>query len=131
MDQKFFSCAHCGNVVFLMKNAGVPIQCCGERMRELVPGTTEGAAEKHIPVYQVEGNRVKVCVGSAEHPMTQEHSIEWVFLQTRQGGQFKALLPGRGPEACFALCDADEVEAVYAYCNLHGLWKASAAPVQG
>ena len=93
-------------------------------MQELVPGTTEGAAEKHIPVYRVEGNRVSVNVGSAKHPMEEAHSIEWVALQTRQGAQYKILRPGRGPEASFALCDADEVEVVFAYCNLHGLWKA-------
>ena len=108
----------------MLKDAGVPIMCCGEKMKELVPGTTEGAVEKHIPVYRVEGNRVNVCVGSAEHPMQEEHSIEWVALQTKQGAQYKRLLVGRKPEVSFALCDADEVEAVYAYCNLHGLWKA-------
>lgn len=124
MELKFLICAHCGNIVSVVKDAGVPIMCCGEPMKELVPGTTDGAAEKHLPVYKVEGNRVNVCVGSAEHPMQEEHSIEWVALQTKQGAQYKKLLPGRKPEASFALCDADELEAVYAYCNLHGLWKA-------
>lgn len=124
MKQRFFSCGHCGNMVVMVRDAGVPIMCCGEKMKELIPGTTEGAAEKHIPVYRVEGNRVTVCVGSAEHPMTEEHSIQWAALETKQGAQYKAMLPGRKPEVNFALCDADEVEAVYAYCNLHGLWKA-------
>lgn len=124
MEQKFLACGHCGNIVSVMKDAGVPITCCGEKMHELIPGTSEGSTEKHIPVYRVEGNRVNVCVGSAEHPMMPEHSIEWVWVQTKQGAQYKTLSPGRSPEVCFALCDADEVDAVYAYCNLHGLWKA-------
>ena len=124
MEQKFYVCKHCGNIVAMIKNAGVPIMCCGEPMEELIPGTAEASTEKHIPVYQVDGNRVTVCVGSTHHPMLDEHSIEWVYLQTKQGGQYKTLRPGRSPEVSFALCDADEVEAVFAYCNLHGLWKA-------
>ena len=124
MKLNFLFCKHCGNIVSVVKDAGVPILCCGEEMRELVPNTSEGAGEKHVPVYQVEGNRVKVSVGSTAHPMLEEHSIQWVALQTKQGAQYKALNPGRAPDASFALCDADEVEAVFAYCNLHGLWKA-------
>ena len=124
MEPKFLICAHCGNIVSVVKDAGVPIKCCGENMKELVPGTTEGAAEKHLPVCQVEGNRVRVKVGSTAHPMEEEHSIQWVALQTKQGAQYKTLAPGRSPEVCFALCDADEVEAALAYCDLHGLWKA-------
>lgn len=124
MKLNFLTCAHCGNVISMIQDAGVPVTCCGEPMRELRPGVTEAAGEKHVPAYEVEGNRVSVCVGSVEHPMTAEHSIRWVALQTRQGAQYKTLNPGRSPSVSFALCDADEVEAVYAYCNLHGLWKA-------
>ncbi len=93
-------------------------------MKELIPGTVDAAVEKHVPAYTVEGNTVTVKVGSVEHPMIPEHYIEWVSLQTKQGNQRKALTPGTKPEVCFALCDGDEVEAVYAYCNLHGLWRA-------
>ncbi|MDO4313200.1 MAG: desulfoferrodoxin family protein [Eubacteriales bacterium] len=124
MEQKFYICGHCGNIVAGVKDAGVPIMCCGEKMKELIPGTTDAATEKHVPVYKVEGNLVKVNVGSVEHPMQPEHYIEWVALQTKQGYQSKRLEPGSAPEVCFALCDGDEVEAVYAYCNLHSLWKA-------
>lgn len=98
--------------------------CCGQKMTELIPGTTEASAEKHIPVYQVENGIVTVRVGSADHPMLPEHYIEWISLQTKQGNQRKVLHPGDEPKACFALCEGDEVEAVYAYCNLHSLWKA-------
>ena len=123
MEQKFYICEHCRNIVTNIKDVGVPVVCCGEKMKELVPGTVDAAVEKHIPVHSVEGNLVKVFVGSTEHPMQPEHYIEWVSLQTKQGNQWKALKPGEKPEACFAICDGDEVEAVYAYCNLHSLWK--------
>ena len=124
MEQKFYICEHCGKMVALVKESGVPVMCCGQKMTEIIPGTTDAAVEKHVPVYMVENNIVHVKVGEVEHPMTPEHFIEWVSIQTNQGNQRKALKPGDQPEICFALCDGDEVEAVYAYCNLHGLWKA-------
>ena len=85
MEQKFYICEHCGNIIAKVKDSGVPVMCCGEKMKEIIPGTTEASTEKHIPVYQVEGNLVTVKVGSAEHPMLPEHYIEWVSLQTKQG----------------------------------------------
>lgn len=124
MEVKYFICDHCGNIVEKVVDSGVPVVCCGQPMRELVAGSVDAAVEKHVPVYAIEGNVVNVTVGSTEHPMLPEHYIEWISLQTRQGVQRKMLQPGEAPKACFALCDGDEVEAVYAYCNLHGLWKA-------
>lgn len=100
------------------------IKCCGEKMVELVPGTSDGAREKHVPVYVKEGNIITVTVGDIEHPMTDEHYIEWVELQTKYGKQRKTLKPGNLPKATFVLVEDDEVESLYAYCNLHGLWKA-------
>ncbi len=124
MEQKFFICPHCGNIIAMVKESGVSVVCCGEKMKALIPNTTEAAGEKHVPVYTVEGNKVKVNVGSVNHPMLAEHYIEWVSLQTKLGNQRKALKPGDAPSVCFSICDGDEVEAVYAYCNLHSLWKA-------
>ena len=124
MKKKFFIFEHCGNIIAMVKDKGVPVMCCGQKMTELVPGTTDEATEKHVPVFSQEGNKVVVKVGAVEHPMTEEHSIEWVSLQTKFGNQRKPLHPGEKPEVCFAICQGDEVEAVYAYCNLHGLWKA-------
>lgn len=124
MEVKFYICEHCGNIVAKVKDAGVPVMCCGEKMKEITANTVEAATEKHIPVYEVKGNIVEVTVGSVEHPMTEEHLIEWVLLQTREGNQRKVLKAGDAPKVCFALTEGDEVEAVYAYCNLHGLWKA-------
>ena len=103
MEQKFYICEHCGNIVAMVKNTGAPVMCCGQKMTEIVPGTADAAAEKHIPVYQAEGNLVKVRVGSAEHPMLPEHYIEWVSLQTRQGKPRKVLLPGGQPDVCLAI----------------------------
>ena len=124
MEQKFYICERCGNMMAAVKESGVPVMCCGQKMTLIVPGTVDAAQEKHVPVYRVEGNQVVVNVGAVAHPMLPEHYIEWVSLQSKFGNQRKALVPGAKPEACFALCEGDEVEAVYAYCNLHSLWKA-------
>ena len=91
-------------------------------MTKLEAGVVEASHEKHIPVVKVEGNTVTVEIGSVAHPMTEEHSIEWVYLQTNVGGQRKDLNAGDAPKVVFALQDETPV-AVYAYCNLHGLWK--------
>ncbi|MBZ4670517.1 MAG: Desulfoferrodoxin [Oscillospiraceae bacterium] len=124
MGKRFFICKHCGNIIGMLHDSGVPMSCCGEQMTELIPNTTDAAHEKHVPVVTVEGNKVSVKVGSVEHPMTAEHFIAWIYLETKHGGQRRALNPGEKPEAVFELAD-DEAIAAYAYCNLHGLWKAN------
>lgn len=123
MEMKFYICAHCGKIIAVVKETGVPVMCCGEKMSEIIPGTTDAAAEKHIPVYEVEGGKVTVTVGAVSHPMTEEHYIEWISLKTKEGNQRKSLKPGDEPKACFYIGEDDEIEAVYAYCNLHSLWK--------
>ena len=120
---KFYKCEICGKIVAMVKETPVDTMCCGQTMRELVPGTTDGATEKHVPVYTLEGNTVKVKVGSVEHPMTDAHHIEWIAIETENGNQRKELKPGDKPEATFALVPRDKVKSVYEYCNLHGLWK--------
>ena len=124
MEQKFYICEHCGNIIAMVKDKGVPVMCCGQKMTEIIPGTSDASQEKHVPVYTIDGNLVKVKVGSAEHPMLPEHYIEWVSLQTKYGNQRKVLKHDGKPEVCFASCDGDEIEAVYAYCSTHSLWKA-------
>ncbi|MBQ1567309.1 MAG: desulfoferrodoxin Dfx [Erysipelotrichaceae bacterium] len=121
---KFYRCAKCGQMVAIVEKKGCPIMCCGQPMEEVVAGTTDASVEKHVPVIKQEGNLVTVTVGAVEHPMVEEHYIEWIALQTKQGNQRKKLNPGDKPEAAFALVDGDEVVAAYAYCNLHSLWKA-------
>ena len=121
-DNKFYICEHCGNIVGMIHNGGVPMMCCGQKMAKLEAGVVEASHEKHIPVVTVEGNIVRVSVGSVTHPMSEEHHIAWVYLQTNRGGQRKCLDVTSAPEVTFALSDETPV-AVYAYCNLHGLWK--------
>ena len=123
---KFYVCAHCGNIVAFANDAGVPIVCCGQKMAELVPNTVEASVEKHLPVISQEGNIVTVTVGSVDHPMGEEHLIDWVALETQQGNQRKQLIFDGEPKVQFALVEGDAVIAAYAYCNLHGLWKAEA-----
>ncbi len=124
MEMEFYRCKHCGQIVAVVKKTGAPLVCCGEKMEKIVPGTTDASVEKHVPVYEMKGNVVTVTVGAAAHPMLPEHYIEWVSLQTKFGNQRKALKPGDEPKVCFTVCEGDEVQAVYAFCNLHSLWKA-------
>ena len=123
----FYKCAHCGNfVTFLTEKAACTPMCCGVKMEEIVANTVDAAREKHVPEVAVEGNLVKVQVGSVAHPMLEEHNISWIALETKTGNQRKTLKPGEAPEAVFALVEGDAPVAAYAYCNLHGLWKAEA-----
>jgi superoxide reductase len=124
MEQKFYICRGCGKIIQMIQGSACPTKCCGEPMEELIPGTSDGAHEKHVPVFSVEGNIVKVQVGEVIHPMMDAHYIQWIQLQTNQGIQRKNLTPQDEPKAEFALTDGEQVEAVYEYCNLHGLWKA-------
>ncbi len=121
-DKKFFICKHCGNILGLILDTGVPLMCCGEAMEALIPNTKEAATEKHIPAVTKEDGYIKVDVGSVAHPMTAEHNISFVYVETKAGGQRKALLVDGEPCAKFCFID-DEPVSVYAYCNLHGLWK--------
>ena len=124
MEMRFYRCETCGQIIAIVKKTGVPVMCCGKPMKELIPGTTDASLEKHVPVYEVGNGLITVHIGSSAHPMIPEHYIEWVSVQTRFGNQRKALHPGEEPKVCFPICEGDEVEAVFAYCNLHSLWKA-------
>ena len=119
---RFFICRHCGNQVHIIHDAGVPLFCCGTKMEELIPNTVEASGEKHLPAVTVDGDKVIVNVGSVDHPMVDVHWIEWVYVATENGGQRKVLKPGEAPHAEF-LMNGEKPVAVYAYCNLHGLWK--------
>ena len=121
MKTTFYICRHCGNLARMIHDAGVPMMCCGQKMDELLPNTVEASGEKHLPVVTVEDGAVHVNVGSINHPMIPEHYIEWIYVQTENGGHLKSLKPGDDPSASVCLGD-DKLLAVYAYCNLHGLW---------
>ena len=123
----FYRCKSCGNFVsFLGEKTACTPKCCGEGMTELTANTTDAAQEKHVPVVSVDGDTVTVKVGSVDHPMTEEHLIQWILLETSQGYQKKDLAAGQAPCAQFRLADGEKALVAYAYCNLHGLWKAEA-----
>lgn len=120
----FLKCAKCAKIVEIIQKSGCPTMCCSQAMVELKANTTDGAVEKHVPVVTVNGTTVTVKVGSAEHPMADDHWIQFVTLETTAGTQRKILNPGQAPEAVFALPEGEKAVAAYEFCNKHGLWKA-------
>lgn len=127
MADRFYYCKHCHNLIGVIHASGVVPVCCGEPMTQLVANTVDASKEKHLPVVQIEekecGRRVNVSVGSVAHPMTPEHLIEWIYVETCCGGHRISLSPESAPEAVVVLPTKEKPLAVYAYCNLHGLWK--------
>ena len=121
-NEKFYICRTCGNLVNVINASGVPMMCCGKPMEALEPNTVEASGEKHIPAVTVEEGAVHVMIGSVEHPMVDVHYIEWVYLQTENGGQRINLKPNQEPKVTF-LPGNEQPDAVYAFCTLHGLWK--------
>ena len=131
MKTKFYLCKHCGNVVMKLVDSGVTPVCCGEEMIELTPGTSDGAVEKHLPAVlsnscsskrcKDDDCTLKVQVGSVPHPMLDAHHIQFIYVETENGGQLRYLNPGEEPEAEFCTCH-DKPVAVFEMCNIHGLW---------
>ena len=124
MKTRFLRCKHCGNIVGMIHDAGVPVVCCGQPMVELVANSTDAAGEKHVPVVEVSGNKVVVKVGEVAHPMTEAHLISWIYLETNLGGQERFLTAADEPKAEFVLAEGEKALRAYEYCNLHGLWVA-------
>ena len=122
---KYFICEHCGNIIEYVKDTGVPVMCCGQKMTELVPGTSDGAHEKHVPVVTVKEDLVTVTVGAVEHPMMEEHYIQWIVIETTKGSHRVNLNYTDSPKAEFKLANGEEFVAAYEYCNIHGLWKSN------
>ena len=122
-DMKFYICKTCGKIVKIVKDSTVPVMCCGKKMEELIPGSVDASAEKHVPIFTVDDNKVFVMVGDVVHPMSPEHFIEWIAIETESGMQIKYLSADGQPAASFCMGSQDRLIAVYAYCNLHGLWK--------
>lgn len=124
MEVKFYRCEHCGNIITKLVDKKVPVFCCGQKMTELTANTVEASQEKHVPVATIiDEHTVKVNVGGVDHPMIEEHYIQFLYLQTENGGQIAYLKPGQAP--CVTFHCGEKPIAVYAYCNLHGLWKAT------
>lgn len=125
MNMKFYECKTCGNIITYWKEKGPKVSCCGSEMVELLPNTTDASKEKHVPAYNIKDGKVKIKIGSIEHPMADDHYIEWILLETKKGYQKLNLKPHDYPEAEFTLMKDDEVVAVYEYCNVHGLFVAT------
>ena len=121
-EAKFYRCNRCGLMIAVVKDGPCTPVCCGEKMELLDAGSVDAAREKHVPELTVEGDELVVRVGSVEHPMLDVHYIEWIAYVSPKKTVIKYLKPGEKPEATFHI-DGDDV-TVYAYCNLHGLWKA-------
>lgn len=119
----FYSCEKCHAVIEEIYGNKQDYSCNGTKLKELTPNTSEGAQEKHLPVVERNGNEVIVKVGSVFHPMSDEHSIEWVYLETKKGCQRVNLSASEDPVATFLIPEGDSPIAAYAYCNLHGFWK--------
>lgn len=115
------------SIIMLIGGNGQNITCDGKPMNFLTANTTDAAQEKHVPQVTVDGKKIFVKVGSVAHPMTEAHLIQWIYLQTKKGGQYVNLTASDKPEAEFIVADDDEPIAAYEYCNLHGLWKADIA----
>jgi len=119
---KFHKCNHCGNVAVLVVDKGVPIICCGEKMNDLAANTTDAITEKHVPTVTLTSDTIAVQIGSVPHPMEDGHHIEFVYMATENGGQRKRIMIGEEPKCTFSF-NNDKPIAVFAYCNLHGIWK--------
>ncbi|MDD3485742.1 MAG: desulfoferrodoxin family protein [Atopobiaceae bacterium] len=124
-DIKFWRCNHCGNLLYTLHDGGVNPLCCGEKMQLLEANSTDAATEKHVPVVEriADGHALKVSVGSVAHPMTEEHHIEWIAVVSDGRVDFATLAAVDEHSAIFA-GETHKSGTVYAYCNLHGLWKA-------
>ena len=117
-----YKCAACGLMAEVIRAGASAPQCCGGPMEPLSENTTDAAVEKHVPVIREVDGGVEITVGSASHPMDNEHFIEWIEVISGDKAYRRFLKPGETPEAFFPLA-ADEILA-RAFCNLHGLWKA-------
>lgn len=126
-DPRFYACDSCHVCIEEICGDKGDFSCCGTNLTPLTANTSEGAQEKHLPVVEKDGSKITVRVGDILHPMSAEHSIEWIYLQTKKGSQRVSLTPDEEPVAVFMIADGDSPVAAYAYCNLHGFWKTEIA----
>ena len=121
-----YKCNVCGNIVMAIHEGGGDLVCCGEDMVQMTENTVDAAKEKHVPVIEKDGDKVTVKVGSVAHPMEEKHYIEWIELQVGDVVLTKMLKPGDKPEAEFCICGLSGALKAREYCNIHGLWTATA-----
>ena len=117
---RFYRCSTCGNMVGLIHGSMEHITCCGHQMEQMKANSVDAAQEKHVPVYERDGEEIIVKVGEILHPMEEEHSIAWVALVSEDKTTRIALKPGEEPIVRFQYVP---YATIYAYCNKHGLWK--------
>jgi len=117
-----YKCEACGNMVTVLHGGAGTLVCCNQPMKLMEENTTDAAREKHVPVVESAGGKLKVKVGGAAHPMEEKHHIEWIEAASGNKTSIRFLAPGEAPEAEFEM-DAAGAK-VRAYCNLHGLWRA-------
>lgn len=123
MTPRFYYCEYCGKFITIYDDSiTTDTVCCGETMKKIIPNTADGAREKHVPVIHIDGSRVTINVGEVDHPMAEEHYIEWIILLTNEGIYTKCLTPGAKPTVNFILQPGETPVRAYAYCNIHGLW---------
>jgi superoxide reductase len=122
---KIYFCPICGNVVDLLEDGGGQLVCCGQPMELLDPKSEDAGLEKHVPVVEVDGNKVTVTVGSVLHPMEDAHYITKIFLVVNNKVKRVSLKPGEEPKATFVVDEDFTTLEAYEYCNLHGLWKTT------
>jgi superoxide reductase len=120
--KEIYKCEICGNIVEVVHAAGGTLTCCSQSMTLVKENTVDASKEKHIPVIEKVEDGILVKVGSVEHPMTEEHHIEWIEVHTANKVYKKYLKPGEKPQAIFKI--EEEVIFVREYCNVHGLWRA-------
>ncbi len=121
---KFYKCSICGKIIDIIDDTGGDTICCGKPMEELTANTVEASTEKHLPAAEIDGDTIKVKIGTVEHPMVDEHYIKWISVISANRVQRVSLSPHQKPEAVFVVPETGDVE-VYEYCNLHGLWKTT------
>lgn len=123
MKLQLFRCNVCGKLIVILSDSITPTICCGRKMQEADPYRAGNiGSEKHLPVMRLDGNKILVRVSGEAHPMTEEHQIEWIGMQTNQGFQLKKLKARGKAHACFSINDEERIEALYDFCNKHGLW---------
>ncbi len=120
---QIYKCPICGNIVEILHDAPVPLFCCGKQMVEMIENNEDAAEEKHVPIIEKTEDGILVRVGSIDHPMDEDHYIEWIELLTEDRVYRKQLKPGQKPVAMFGKINSNF--EVRAYCNLHGLWRNS------
>ena len=118
-----YRCNICGNLICMIEDSGVVPECCGVEMERIEANTVDAVQEKHVPVVRRKGVDVEIMVGGFPHPMTEQHHISWILLLTTKGVYMRRLKPDDAAEAIFNIRVDEDVISVYAWCNLHGLWR--------